>query len=254
MSWTSLLGGRQQGLLSGLAALIVHVGAVLALPTAPSAPVQPRSSELWLSTVVSPEPSREAPALARVSSSSAGVPAPLRGVRAEPTRASRARARARARAAAQAVATEPAPGQAADLRVHAAPKPEPLPGDTGAPLFGGASEGALAAGLGVRSSTGGAHTPTAGGRGPGLLSVHNPCGGYFPASATVDHARVQVHVRVDQAGRPSVTRVLTELPGGQTFGSAARACAAALRFAPAVDGLGLPVPGDAKLELSFHRS
>jgi hypothetical protein len=48
--------------------------------------------------------------------------------------------------------------------------------------------------------------------------------------------------------------VLTELPGGQDFGSAARACAAALRFAPALDGLGIAVPGDARLELSFHRS
>jgi Gram-negative bacterial TonB protein C-terminal len=82
----------------------------------------------------------------------------------------------------------------------------------------------------------------------------NPCGGYFPASAKADHGRVRVHVRVDQAGRASVTRVLTELPGGQDFGSAARACAAALRFAPATDQLGTPVAGDAKLELSFHRS
>ena len=254
MPWTALLDGRRKGLVSGLAALIVHVGAVLALPSAQRTSVQPRSSELWLSTVTSPELTQEAPAIARDRSGFASAPAPLRSLRAQPTRASSVRARAQARAAAQALAPEPSPGQAGDPRVQAAPKPELLREDTGVPLSDDASEGALATGPGVRSNTGGPLPPTASGRGPGLLAVQNPCGGYFPASATVDHARVRVHVRVDQAGRASVTRVLTELPGGQDFGSAARACAAALRFAPAVDGVGLPVPGDAKLELSFHRS
>jgi hypothetical protein len=91
-------------------------------------------------------------------------------------------------------------------------------------------------------------------RRPTLLAVRNPCSGYFPSSASADHAEVRITVSVDAAGHAHAREILVERPVGQEFGRAAAACAAALRFVPALDELGTPVDGDAKLELHFDRS
>lgn len=90
--------------------------------------------------------------------------------------------------------------------------------------------------------------------GPGLLTASSPCRGFFPAEATVRSGAVQIAVHVDATGHATLSRLLTELPLGQGFGPAARACAAALRFAPAVNHEGVAVAGEAKLELRFSRS
>ncbi|HEY6880352.1 MAG TPA: hypothetical protein VI299_20150 [Polyangiales bacterium] len=98
-----------------------------------------------------------------------------------------------------------------------------------------------------------------GGRGaivtrPALLPTRDPCSGYFPAGAQVAHGRVQIQVHVDASGRARASEVMMEAPLGQEFGRAARACAAALRFAPARDVSGVAVAAEAKLELHFHRT
>jgi hypothetical protein len=90
-------------------------------------------------------------------------------------------------------------------------------------------------------------------RGPGLLGA-SPCRGYFPAQATAARGAVQIEVRVDETGHAVLSRLLRELPQGQGFGPAAHACAAALRFVPAVNRDGAAVAGEAKLELTFSRS
>lgn len=113
----------------------------------------------------------------------------------------------------------------------------------------GAGSGAGRDGLGIGAGTRGGAV-----HGPGLLAVRAPCRGYFPASAQADHGKVRIQIHVDPSGRPRLSQLLSELPLGQGFGPAARACAATLRFAPAVDGQGIAVAGEAKLELSFDRS
>jgi len=109
-------------------------------------------------------------------------------------------------------------------------------------------------GAGRGAGVQGAATGHAGGRAPGLLAARNPCTGYFPATASANHGAVQLSVHVDAEGHTRAARILNELPAGQEFGRAARACAAALRFVPASDELGAPIEGDAKLELRFSRS
>jgi hypothetical protein len=91
-------------------------------------------------------------------------------------------------------------------------------------------------------------------RGPGLLARGDICSRYFPSHAHANLGRVQISVQVDAAGHARASRVLLESPLGNEFGSAARACAAALRFVPAIDRRGAPVAGEAKLELRFRRS
>jgi hypothetical protein len=121
---------------------------------------------------------------------------------------------------------------------------------------------AAAAGPSAHDAAGGArHSRAAGGAGsgtavrrPGLLAQRNPCSGYFPVRANADHGQVQLSVHVDAAGHARADRLLLESPRGQGFGQAARACASALHFAPAVDAHGMPVKGVAKLELRFDRS
>ncbi|MET0340992.1 MAG: hypothetical protein ABW252_08315 [Polyangiales bacterium] len=65
---------------------------------------------------------------------------------------------------------------------------------------------------------------------------------------------MRIDVEVDALGHARLSRLLHESPRGQGFDGAARACAAALRFAPAVDAHGVAVAGQAKLELRFDRS
>jgi len=91
-------------------------------------------------------------------------------------------------------------------------------------------------------------------RGPGLLATSSPCRGYFPARATADHGTVRIQVRVDASGHAQQSYLLLESPLAQGFGAAARACAAALRFSPAIDARGIAITGETKLELLFDRS
>jgi TonB family protein len=91
-------------------------------------------------------------------------------------------------------------------------------------------------------------------RPPLLASSAAPCRGYFPVRAAAKHGVVRIHVRVDATGRAQLSHVLIEAPSSQGFGAAAAACAARLRFSPAIDGDGAAVPSEAKLELLFERS
>jgi hypothetical protein len=116
---------------------------------------------------------------------------------------------------------------------------------------GGLGSGAGLAGLGTGSGGTGFGVPATR---PALLASRNPCIGYFPAGAQVDHGSVQIQVRVDETGHARASEIVVEAPLGQDFGRAARACASALRFAPARDALGAAIAADAKLELHFHRS
>ena len=58
---------------------------------------------------------------------------------------------------------------------------------------------------------------------------------------------------VDPRGSPHSTQVLFELPIGQGFEGAARACASHFHFAPALDLHGHPVGGHARIALRFER-
>jgi hypothetical protein len=107
----------------------------------------------------------------------------------------------------------------------------------------------------TRSNTGGSVSGSgAAVRGPGLLTLPSPCRGFFPAAAQVDRGAVQISVHVDETGRARLHRLLMEMPRDQGFAAAAHACTKALRFAPAINSQGIAVAGEAKLELTFHRS
>jgi hypothetical protein len=112
---------------------------------------------------------------------------------------------------------------------HATPAVDAVPGTNGSGAAGGAAHG------------------------PGLLAFDSPCAGYFPAHANADHGEVQLSVDVDARGQARASTVLIEQPLHQGFGSAARACARQLHFAPAITDSGAAVPGHAKLKLRFDR-
>lgn len=121
----------------------------------------------------------------------------------------------------------------------------------------GPHDGALGGASGGRESGGGSHGALAGsvaaaGRGPGLLATRSPCAGYFPRQARAEQGEVKIEVEVDPSGRTRASTVLAEHPRDQGFASAARACAARLRFAPALSA-GAPVSGRATLRLTFRR-
>jgi hypothetical protein len=153
-------------------------------------------------------------------------------------------------------------------RVASAPTKPPTPPDAhGAQAADGERASATAAPMaaggtpseGEPTSTTGSLGAGSGGlggivRGPGLLPVPSPCRRYFPVSAKANHGEVQIDVHVDPSGRARFRRLLAETPRGQGFGSAAAACAQALRFAPARNGAGMAIAGSAKLELRFDRS
>lgn len=83
--------------------------------------------------------------------------------------------------------------------------------------------------------------------GPDLSRAASPagsdwsCSPLFPASASVDHATVLVAVTVAPDGAPRSVAVLRD--PGEGFGAAARACALAQRFQPALDRDGHAVSG-----------
>jgi hypothetical protein len=90
-------------------------------------------------------------------------------------------------------------------------------------------------------------------RAPRLLTKKNLCAGYFPAVATVAQGQVELMIEVDAQGSAHGGQVLFELPRGQGFESAAKACASHLHFAPALDTQGGPVGGHARIGLHFVR-
>ena len=91
-------------------------------------------------------------------------------------------------------------------------------------------------------------------RGPRLLATHDPCAGFFPGTAQAKRGQVQLSIDVDAEGHPHPMQTLLELPLGQGFESAAKACATHLHFAPALDAQGHPVSARARIALRFERS
>ena len=107
------------------------------------------------------------------------------------------------------------------------------------------------------SGTGADGTDQAGGgvaaQGPTLIAAFDPCFGYFPADSRAAHGEVQVDLQVGADGRPTETHITSELPRGEGFAGAARACARSLRFEPARSSSGVAISGAARLLLSFER-
>jgi hypothetical protein len=228
-------------LLSGVAALAAHAALLLGMPDA-EAPRAEAPATLWMTVLASEQGSTNVEP-STGTSRAGSEPAPRR------TTVARARTSARPHVAAMARNTAPPPlvegaGELATV------------GSAAAHEGAGADDG-VATGLGAEQRQGRAGAAGSGGRAatrPALLTTRSPCVGYFPAAAQVDHGRVQIQVSVDEAGHAHGGEIVVEAPRGHDFGSAARACASALRFAPARDALGAAVAGHAKLELHFHRS
>lgn len=275
--------------LSGSAAFFVHCAVVFALPDTPAgcpASAQPTAELVWLSATWQDS------AVGARDDSTQGTgelehPSDTRAMQAStPPRSGRShgtgpRGTTAGAREAKRVSARPAPEATLAARaVRAAPS---APSAISTPQFvasGGLDSGLAAAQgagaevvsnagvgeaegeghaevAGVGGGTGSAFAAGTGGgsaRKPCLLAVPNPCRGYFPANAPTDHAKVRVAVHVDATGHARAKQLLVESPEGQGFGRAARACAAALRFAPALDSHGVAVAGEAKLELRFDRS
>lgn len=122
-------------------------------------------------------------------------------------------------------------------------------GQPGEPGGASGSAAGRGAGAGHGAGAGGAI-----GHPPGLVVLGDPCRGYYPAAAAVDHGEVRLVVQVSSDGHADTSQVVTELPASQGFAGAARECAKRLRFRPARDAAGLAIPGRAVLALSFNRS
>ncbi len=246
-------------LFSGVAALAAHGVLLLGSPDAGRARIE-APEPVYVSIEMGVQDGATA-------GSSAGSPAPESVAAVAPRRRSIARPRTSASAH---VASE-------ERRVAPTEPPAELRADVGADVGAndveavasavgaeGDSEGGSNSGLGLGTGSGtgagvGVGSGSGGGHGavvtrPALIASRNPCDGFFPTSAHVDHGSVQIQVRVDEQGHVSVSEIMVEAPLGHDFGRAARACASALRFAPARDALGAAVAGEAKLELTFHRS
>jgi hypothetical protein len=231
-------------LLSGVAAIATHGAVLLGAPDA--AVVRNATPEpLWMSVVVAEQSSATAEPSGGGASAltKPSVAAPRRRPAVAPVRASavsHVSSESRIAPAAQEAPSIATAAAAAGLAEGAH--------GTGALAGVGAGSGLAGFGSGSGSGIGVATTR------PALLASRNPCIGYFPAGAHVDHGRVQIQVHVDETGHARASEVVVEAPLGNDFGRAARACASALRFAPARDALGAAVAADAKLELHFHRS
>jgi hypothetical protein len=120
--------------------------------------------------------------------------------------------------------------------------------DTAEGAWGTAGHGRGAAGRGAAGAGNGS-----GAHGPMLLAADEPCRGLFPYSARAGHGEVTVVLDVTQTGVPHHPRVARELPAGQGFAVAARACAERLRFLPAVDPSGRPIESRSMVRLHFAR-
>ncbi|MBN1612692.1 MAG: hypothetical protein JW940_39075, partial [Polyangiaceae bacterium] len=85
------------------------------------------------------------------------------------------------------------------------------------------------------------------------LDESDPCRGFFPQSAIDDTAQVGVMVVVAKTGSVGQATVVLESPGGQGFGSAARACMLSKRFTPARDRSGSPAATAVRVNVRFRR-
>lgn len=226
--------------LSGVAALSIHCVAVFGFADARPEATHANSdaSQVWMT--LASEPARTQGAGSLEGAAAAVVD------RAPRTRRVRSK---RAQTATPAVSREHDATTPASQGSGAANEVAQHEGEAAGESVGALGAGARGAGHGGAGGSGGALL-----RGPALLALRNPCRGFFPASATVGHGEVRIDVEVDAQGHARLSRLLQEIPRGQGFGSAAQACAAALRFAPAIDQQGLATAGQAKLELRFDRS
>jgi hypothetical protein len=274
MHGSSASDGRIKWWLSGGAAFALHAAVVLALPD--TAPRQPSANSdvvsfTWVEGTPSFGSQQDMQDTARARSKGSAAPVKSASLRAHAKAETAQRKQARpASAAVDDMRQEPAdeevdqaPSSALSQRnavalaeasalVPSASTPSEAQTGDGSQLGAGAvaSSGADQ-GTGL---VGDAMAQGSASRAPSLIAAGNPCRGYFPSTARADHGRVQIRVGVDVTGHASDSQILIESPVGQEFGSAARACAAALRFEPAADGLGAPIAGVAKLELRFDRS
>jgi protein TonB len=242
--WVCAIGG----------AFLVHGALLLSSSLFPPviAAVVPRDSTLvWLdAAVAAPAPEPGIAGLARTDE----PPAP------SPRRAEKPRAKLSRPAAVPKVESAPPPSAEGPSDALA---PSPLGAEPPTDVAGElASSGAAPWGVGAAAAMAGgggsggadAAVPDKPSFPPGLMAVGNPCRGFYPAAADVDHGEVRVVVRVGRDGTTRGSDVVEEVPSRQGFGPAARACVARLRFRPARDAGGDAIPGQALLALSFDRS
>ena len=85
------------------------------------------------------------------------------------------------------------------------------------------------------------------------LPGSDPCRGFFPGAARDDAGDVAVMVTIGKLGRVSNTQLLSENPGGQGFGAAARTCLASQRFVPALDRAGNAAATAIRVNIRFSR-
>jgi protein TonB len=245
--------------LSSVAALAAHGAVLLGMPDAPAARIE-QPAPLWMSLVTHEQSGTTAEASGGTAVATATS---VTTARPTPTRRRAAVAHARTSVSTHVPTSEPASVAAESFEVASklseaetsetaleggAERGEGAGGSAGSGSGAGTGAGGVGAGLGAGNAMGLPSTR------PALIASHNPCLGFFPAGAHVDHGSVQIQVRVDETGHARMSEVVVEAPAGHDFGRAARACASALRFAPARNSLGMAVAGDAKLELHFHRS
>lgn len=154
-----------------------------------------------------------------------------------------------------ATALEASLAQGADALKHAAGAPDTALAQGADTLADapGALDASLAQGAGALAHAHGAASARLE-RAPRLLAARDPCAGYFPGASSAKHGQVQLAIDVDAQGHAHAREVLLELPRGEGFESAAKACAAQLHFAPALDSDGHPVSGHARIALRFERT
>lgn len=258
--------GRDRGLpwwLSGFATLVAHGAVMFALPDASPtrAPQRAHEESIWF-TLLEGTPAAQS-AAGEIDAERAATPFAL--TQSKPAaRKPRAKRSEATRAPTSSAAPSTAPRDGGEFAAAGAPELSPAPdalerADDVAQGVAPAGSESSASNPFAGANTGAGHGVHAGhgqraAHGPGLLAVPNACRGFFPAAAKVDHGEVRITVEVDTSGRARASRLLTEMPHGQGFGRAAQACAAALRFTPAVDMDGSAIVADTKLELRFDRS
>jgi protein TonB len=86
-----------------------------------------------------------------------------------------------------------------------------------------------------------------------VLLAQNPCAGFYPSEASADSGAVTLTLVVRADGRVSSALVVSESPGGEGFGKAARACVEAQHFEPSLDREGRAVAAATTIKLRFSR-
>jgi periplasmic protein TonB len=88
---------------------------------------------------------------------------------------------------------------------------------------------------------------------PPRLAGSDPCRGFFPKRAGVDHGEVTLRVRVERDGSVRSVTVDRESPERQGFGAAARDCLLSKHFSPALDEGGREVAVVSPVTVRFSR-